>query len=145
MPAKLFTNRQLTVPAGRTLHAFLRRQGAAESEISCLSRWKLGFLLQGVVFGTVKGHCQPPAVSQGRSTGICSSGNDSLRRWDGKSFDRFTRVSRRGGEARRIIVSSWSRVSVFWQERDSTSVRKERGRWGWNERRKLVSVIIDDR
>lgn len=69
---------------------------------------KLRFLLQGVVLRTVKGHCQPlypKAVFQH----LFVRADESVR-WDGKSFDRFTRVSsetlKNEEGARRIIVSS---------------------------------------
>lgn len=49
---------------------------------------KLRFLLQGVVFGTVKGRCQPLY-----SKAVFEHFIETTLRWDGKSFDRFTRVS----------------------------------------------------
>lgn len=89
---------------------------------------KLRFLLQGVVLRTVKGYCQPlypKTVFQH----LFVRADESVR-WDGKSFDRFTRVSSetlKNEEGQEGLLSARDRGYRCFDKRDSTLERKERG------------------
>lgn len=149
----LQTDSWRSLSAAPSLHAFVRRQGQlrARSAVCPKAEKRLGgeaaFPVAGGGFWKLlkdaASRCIPrPCSSILLRRLFDGMGNRSivLREYRAKRW----RTKRRRRGARRIIVSSWSRVSVFWQERFDFG-GEERAGVRMGRKKKTRSVIIDDR